>query len=913
MSSGRHLLLALFLLLFGAVEPMCADAQEASMSGTDFWVSFLMNEWPSTQCYYIIISSADTCTATIENPWQGWDTTVAVAAGGSNRVRVPGGQSEVPYGQSVGNEAWHVITTAPANVHASNYIMHTHDMSAIFPTALLRCDYMTQTYRGDISGGPEVNIVATQDSTMVGIRLSEEVTQRVNNQTSTLFNAGDTLTVLLMRGQTCRLRSSSSGGFCGTKVHASKPVAVFQGNMLTCIPGLHEYGSHLYPAQDHLYEQCTPLDCWGTRFLVIPTTDRQVDPYDTLGLGAMAAGDIVRVTSRYDGCVVTVGGVAADTLASGESYTFVISDHPATLPSDIPLPHYQSAAMPVSASSPVMVCHYLTSNIFGGSPGDPAVVLVPPVEQRSSATIFPVYNSDCTNRHILNLVTPTYGTEAITLDGQQIGNYFSTADYGFSYARIPVGAGTHIVNGNGTRFQAILYGLGNYESYATVAAMALYNIQYSVNVSRHTVCLGDNVIAVVTHSDEISIRWVIDTATLQHEGDTLQLSFESAGVYRLGVVILPIGDTIWEPITVNPFHSKSHTDSVTICPQEIYSWDGHSFTDEGVYSDTLTTVDGCDSILSLQLSHWPAIIVPYYDTICPLETLYWHGYQLTSTGVCCDTVHTDEGCDSVEVMNLFVRPRPDISIEVEPDCSSYHYSVSASVVIGDTSGVPATISWSSVPPDTSLTHQPWQNIGVSPTMATFYTLTVAGVCLYDTSIFLQPIRWPVARMEVRPERLGINQTELEAYDNSLNADSRVWFADNQFAGSESMLHLVADAMADSLTLTLVAINDACTDTVTRVILVDRSALWAPNIFTPDKPDNNLFAPVLNMCTAEEMFIYNRQGLLIMHVEGANPEWNGVDLNGEPCLQGAYVWLLHYHSDATPDRRETAFGTVTLLR
>lgn len=913
MSRGRFLILALSFLLCGAVKPMCADAQEASLAGTDFWVSFLMNNWPATQCYYIIISSTDTCTATIENPQQGWDTTVAVAAGGANRVRVPVARSEVPYGQSVGNEAWHVTTTSPASVHASNYVIHTHDMSAIIPTPLLRCDYMTQTYRGDASGGPEVNIVATQDSTVVGIRLSEVVTQRVNNQTTTLLNAGDTLTAILMRGQTCRLRSSSSGGFCGTRVHASKPVAVFQGNMLTCIPGILEYGSHTYPAQDHLYEQCAPLDCWGKRFLVIPTTDRQVDPYDTLGLGAMAAGDIVRVTSRYDGCIVSVGGVAADTLASGESYTFVLSDHPATLPDDIPLPHYQAEAMPVATSSPVMVCQYVTSNMFGGTPGDPAVVLVPPVEQRCGNAIFPVYNSDCTNRHILNLVTPTYGTGYITLDGLNINNYFQTADYGFSFARIPVGEGTHTIDGNGTKFQAVLYGIGNYESYATVAAMAMYNIQYSVNVNRHTACPGDTIVAVATHSDEISVNWVLDTAVLQQGGDTLRISFDSAGVYRLGVVILPIGDTVWEPITINSGYSWIHVDTVVICPHDTYHWNGRALSDEGIYGDTLVTVSGCDSIRAVQIEHITTVFVYYYDTICPRDTLYWHDYQLAATGVYHDSLQTAGGCDSVEVMNLFVRPRPEISIDVDPDCASYHYSVSASVVGGDTSEPPATVSWSSVPTDTSLVHQPWQNIGVSPTMATFYTLTVAGECLYDTSIFLQPIRWPVARMEVRPERLGINQTELEAYDNSLNADRRVWLADNQFAGSEPVLHLVADAMADSLKIALVAINEACADTVTRVVLVDRSALWVPNVFTPDKSDNNIFAPILNMCTAEEMFIYNRQGMLVLHYEGTNPVWDGVDQNGVPCLQGAYVWLLYYHSDATPDRRETAVGTVTLIR
>ena len=874
--------------------------------GTDFWASFLMNDWPITQTNYIIISSTDTCTAFIENPRQGWDTTVTITSG-TNRVRVPADAAEVPFGHSVGNNSWHIVTTAPAIVHASNYIEHTHDMSAIFPTAVLKCEYMTQTYRGDISGGPEVNIVATQDSTVVGIRLSEEVTQRTNNQTTTLYNAGDTLTAVLMRGQTWRLRSSSSGGFCGTTIHSSKPVAVFQGNMLTCIPGLHEYGSHIYPAQDHLYEQCTPLDCWGTRFIVIPSTGRSVDPYDTLDLGAIAAGDMIRVTSLYNNCVVTVGGIAADTLDAGESYTFVLSDHPATLPSDVPIPHYQAAAMPIATTSPVMVCHYITSNIFGGWPGDPATVVVPPIEQRMGSTIVPVFNSDYTNNHTLNVVAPTSGINTITIDGADIHTQFQPSDFGMSFARLPISQGTHILDGGGTKLQAILYGLGNYESYATVAAMALYNIQYSVDVSRHSLCLNDTVTITVSHADEIGINWVLDGTPLLSGGDTVRLSFDSAGSHRLGVVILPIGDTIWEPITVNPGYSWSHTDTVVVCPHKPYLWNGHSLREEGFYSDTLTTIYGCDSILSLQLNHRPAIVIQYRDTICPRDTIIWNGHSLTGTGIYYDSLITAEGCDSIEVMNLFVHPRPEIAIEVDPDCSAYHYSVNASVEAED-----ASIWWSSVPPDTSLASQPWHSIGVSPTTATFYTLNISGQCFYDTSILLQPIRWPVARMEVRPERLGIGQSDLLAYDVSLNADSRVWMVDHNFAGNEPSLSLTVDAMSDSVVLTIVAINEACADTLNRTILVDRSALWAPNVFTPDKPDNNLFEPILNMCTAEEMYVYNRQGLLMKHVEGTAPVWDGT-CDNVPCPQGAYVWVLHYHSNATPDRRETAFGTVTLLR
>lgn len=898
-------------MMLAVTAPKAVMAQEISLTGTDFWVSFMMNHWPSTQQYNIIVSSVDSCTATIENPRTGWDSTVVVSAGGSVVVRVPGIETEVPFGHSVGNDAWHVTTTAPAAVFASNLIAHSHDMTAVIPTPSLRCNYMTQTYGGDISGGPEVNIVACHDSTAVSIFLSEDITQRSNYQTTTLISAGDSIKYLLMRGQTCRLRSSSRGGFCGTTVHSSKPVAVFQGNMLTCIPGLNEFGSHMYPAQDHLYEQCTPHEYWGMHFLIIPTNGRVTDPNDTLELGAMSAGDIVKVTARDDNCVVTVGGTTAATLATGESYTFVVADHPATLPSDIPLPHYNADVLSVSTSSPVMLCQYITSNIFGGKPGDPAQVVVPPIEQRIGDAIIPVYNSNYTQHHTLNVLAPEAGITHLKLDGNSIGSYFIQTDYGLSYARIPIGEGTHLLDGGGYTFQAILYGLGDYESYATVAAMALYNVQYSVDVSRRILCTGDSITVTVTHSDELNIDWVLDSTALPAIGDTLRLAFDSAGQYHLGIVILPIGDTLWEQFTVKNGHSwRTLTDTVVICPHDSLVWNGHIFNAEGVYYDTLTTVQGCDSILSLRLEHWPAFLATYSDTICPRDTLLWRGHRLTAAGTYCDSLLTAEGCDSVEVMQLALRPLPNISINVRPDCSAHRYNILAMV---DTIGLGSpAIHWTSSPADNTLDGQPWHNIGVSPQFSTFYTLAVEGRCLYDTTILLQPIRWPVARMKVRPERLELGQSEFDAYDVSLNADSRMWMADGHFAGTAPALHGTVDATADSILLTLVASNDACSDTLNRTIYVNRADIWVPNAFTPDKNDNNRFAPVLNHCTAEELFIYNRSGLLVLHIEGDNPVWDGMGEHG-PCQQGTYVWMLVYHSDAIPECRKTTFGTVTLIR
>ena len=59
-------------------------------------------------------------------------------------------------------------------------------------------------------------------------------------------------------------------------------------------------------------------------------------------------------------------------------------------------------------------------------------------------------------------------------------------------------------------------------------------------------------------------------------------------------------------------------------------------------------------------------------------------------------------------------------------------------------------------------------------------------------------------------------------------------------------------------------------------------------------------------------IFNRQGLLVYTTDHPEEGWDGTH-EGEPCMQGAYVWHLTYTTDITPERTQSAIGTITLLR
>ena len=863
----RIMLLA--AMLCAIANGVTAQQPVPSMTGTDFWASFLPNFSYQTLAFStehsFLIASTEDCTVHIESTASSWSTTVNITANQMEKIVVPEAfPPETGYACCVLNNSWHITTSAPASVYASSFEPASHDITAVLPTSALRKKYMTQTYNR-VQANNEVVVVAPYDNTELRVVLAEDM---LNFNNIPIRHAGDIINVTLMQGDIYFMQAH--GGFSGSRITASKPIAVFEGHNCAYVP---EY----CPACDHLYEQSLPTEYWGRNFVVMPTTGRSVyiaEAIDSLGnthydTAGNFMGDLVKLTALHDDCIVNIGGQPVDTLASGESYEFLIANHPQEIYisdyenypsafSDVQLDFYQSDALAVNTSSPAMVCFYISGITFGGTPGDPASVIVPPIEQGVHHAVTAAYNSERTQNHYINILTPNTDTSLITLDGQSIASAFTATTEGYSWARMTIYPGTHVIDADTGQFIATFYGLGFAESYAYIASSALRKINFDLQADRHFVCPGDTVtVTVDLDSDSLSIDWELNGEPLSSHADTIRLVLDSVGQYIVNGRISPVGITVPETITVNPTYTTY--EHASICDGGTLSWHGQTITQQGdFHDDTLQTNANCDSIISLQLS----ILEP---------------------------------------------PTPTFAIET--DCSNQHYFVLGNIE-GDTTGY--AFSWKASPPDTTLAGQPWDSLGLSPTQVTLYKFHIDGPCPFDTTFILQPIQWPIAHMEVEPEQLSFNNPTFKAYDQSLNADSRYWWVDGVPAGSDPILIYTANPSDDSVQLTLVALNKSCADTLHRTLPFNHSVVWTPNVFTPDAESNNRFAVVINNGAAEELYVYNRNGLLVAHIVGPMPKWDGTH-NGTPCPQGAYVWHLRYRHNDRPDELRTLTGTITLLR
>jgi len=75
----------------------------------------------------------------------------------------------------------------------------------------------------------------------------------------------------------------------------------------------------------------------------------------------------------------------------------------------------------------------------------------------------------------------------------------------------------------------------------------------------------------------------------------------------------------------------------------------------GTYYDSLQTINGCDSVLSITLSVNPVYLSNTNDTICQGDSLLIYGNYENTAGVYYDTLQTILGCDSVLATTLFLN------------------------------------------------------------------------------------------------------------------------------------------------------------------------------------------------------------------------------------------------------------------
>lgn len=138
-------------------------------------------------------------------------------------------------------------------------------------------------------------------------------------------------------------------------------------------------------------------------------------------------------------------------------------------------------------------------------------------------------------------------------------------------------------------------------------------------------------------------------------------AYSSSGLYYDTLIAANGCDSIVDlTLTVLPVFSTELYD--TICAGESYAFGGQSYSTAGAYSDILTAANGCDSVLNLTLTVLPVFTSAVSDSICAGDTLVFLGNAYTNAGLYYDTLTATNGCDSIIALLLSVLPVSNTSI-----------------------------------------------------------------------------------------------------------------------------------------------------------------------------------------------------------------------------------------------------------
>ncbi len=166
-------------------------------------------------------------------------------------------------------------------------------------------------------------------------------------------------------------------------------------------------------------------------------------------------------------------------------------------------------------------------------------------------------------------------------------------------------------------------------------------------------------------------------------------------------------------VTVNQVYNN--TINASICQNQNYTLPDGSITNAaGIYINTLPTVNGCDSIITTNLIVSPTYSYSVTQTICPSDIyILPSGNPVNTTGVYIDTLSTVNGCDSIITTNLTVVP-PSITLS-----NDTQICLGSSVQLNASGGL-ISYSWT---PMAGLSDPNIANPVATPTQTTSYIVT----------------------------------------------------------------------------------------------------------------------------------------------------------------------------------------------
>jgi len=187
------------------------------------------------------------------------------------------------------------------------------------------------------------------------------------------------------------------------------------------------------------------------------------------------------------------------------------------------------------------------------------------------------------------------------------------------------------------------FGSGSFSNnyYITIDSLPIARI---TPIGLTTFCHGDSVI--LTASSSSSYLWSNNATTesivATHTGN---YSVMVTNANNCSATSIPTAVTVNQP-AASQF-------SQVICGGDSFNFNNQNIKQSGAYNDTLHTIAGCDSVVTLNLTV-NYVLASINDTTCMGVAYLFNGHNLIQSGIYKDTLQAVTGCDSVVTLRLLV-------------------------------------------------------------------------------------------------------------------------------------------------------------------------------------------------------------------------------------------------------------------
>lgn len=402
---------------------------QVKTKGKEFWACFMDNVDVSANGmprFSFLISADQNTSGTIALPSTGYTQSFTVTAGQVTEAYLPLGVFRPTGSEYIDSIAFLITAADTITVTAHHHQLYFGEAAMILPSSELKDDYIVMANH-DIYSNPrpsEFVVLATEDNTIIDITPSAF--------TLGLRPPGITFSIALDRGQIYQVQSYADLTSTQVKARGGKKIAVFSG--------AKEANVYCTFASDHLYEQDYPVASWGNKYAFIPYPQ---------------GGDILRILAAYDNTDIYFGCTKRRTLDRGQYFDTLLN-----------------VASLISSTHPVCAAQFSKGqDCSAGNMGDPSMVILTPVTSLMKKVSFNslVLNTSISSpylTHYVNVYCRTADLGLLTLDGNPVATQFSgfASDPAYSYARLPLAAGTHALQCD-SGFVAAAYGYGYYIFY----------------------------------------------------------------------------------------------------------------------------------------------------------------------------------------------------------------------------------------------------------------------------------------------------------------------------------------------------------------------------------------------------------------------------------------------------------------